>query len=110
MTAQTETALVIDTNSLDVPYREIWYVDGIISRDRNSIPPEEFDPRYPPTPYYQSIGAIKIKTNRAVMYRGFQGTPQSDPMMPRDIMVSRSVVRLIGVIFPVWCPIATGTR
>ena len=32
-----ETAQVIDTNGLSVPYREIWQ-RGVISRDRNSIP------------------------------------------------------------------------
>ena len=55
-----QTAQVIDPNGLSVPYREIWY-RGVISRDRNSIPPKGFDSRYPPTPHHQNIGAIKKK-------------------------------------------------
>ena len=43
---------------LFVPYRKMWW-RGVIYRDRNSILLDGFDSRYPPTPHYQSIEAIK---------------------------------------------------
>ena len=53
-----KTASAIDTSGLGVSYQEMRQ-GGVISRDRNSVPPNELDSRYPSTSRHQSIGAIK---------------------------------------------------
>ena len=46
----------LDKNRLD----ENWAHDrGVVSQDRNSIPPNRFHSRYPPIPHHLSIEAIK---------------------------------------------------
>ena len=64
-------AYVTDTNGLSVPYREIWKCD-IVSRDRNSIPPNGFDSRYPLTPHHHTIGAIKKSSLRNNILDSFE--------------------------------------